>query len=35
MDLKKKFEGKYDDLRKQLDDYKKNNEVIDDMKKNH
>ena len=35
MDAKKKFEQRIDDLRKQMDDYKKNNDVIDEMKKAH
>lgn len=35
MDAKKKFEMRVDDFRKQMDDYKKSNDVLDDMKKAH
>ena len=35
MDAKKKFETRVDDFRKQMDDYKKSNDVLDDMKKAH
>lgn len=35
MDAKKKFEMRLDELRKQMDDYKKNNDVLDEMKKAH
>lgn len=35
MDMKKKFENRIDELRKQMDDYKKNNDVLDEMKKAH
>jgi hypothetical protein len=35
MDAKKKFETRVDDFRKQMDDYKKNNDVLDEMKKAH
>jgi len=35
MDMKKKFESRIDDFRKQMDDYKKNNDVIDELKKAH
>jgi hypothetical protein len=35
MDLKKKFDGRVDDFRKQMEDYKKNNDVLDELKKAH
>lgn len=35
MDAKKKFETRIEDLKKQMDDYKKNNDVIDELKKQH
>lgn len=35
MDAKKKFEQRCDEFRKQIDDYKKNNDVIDELKKAH
>lgn len=35
MDAKKKFESRIDEFRKQMNDYKQNNEVIDEMKKAH
>ena len=35
MDMKKKFESRIDDFRKQMEDYKKNNDVIDELKKAH
>ncbi len=35
MDAKKRFEQRLEELRKQMDDYKKNNDVLDEMKKAH
>lgn len=35
MDAKKKFEQRVDEFRKQIDDYKKNNDVLDELKKAH
>lgn len=35
MDLKKKFEQRVEELRKQMDDYKKNNDVLEELKKAH
>ena len=35
MDMKKKFEQRVDELRKQMDDYKKNNDVLEELKKAH
>ena len=35
LDAKKKFESRVDDLRKQLDEHRKNNEALDEMKKAH
>lgn len=35
MDLKKKFELRVEELRKQMDDYKKNNDVLEELKKAH
>ena len=35
MDAKKKFEQRAEELRKQMDDYKKSNDVLDEMKKAH
>lgn len=33
--MKKKFESRCEDFKKQMDDYKKNNDVIDELKKVH
>ena len=33
--MKKKFDSRVEELRKQMDDYKKNNDVIDELKKAH
>ena len=35
MDMKKKFEGRVEEFRKQMEDYRKNNDVIDELKKAH
>ena len=35
MDAKKRFEQRVEEFRKQIDDYKKNNDVIDELKKAH
>lgn len=35
MEAKKKFENRLEELKKQMDDYKKNNDVLDEMKKAH
>ena len=35
MDMKKKFEGRVEEFKKQMDDYRKNNDVIDELKKAH
>jgi len=35
MDLKKKFDGRCDDFKKQMIDFKKNNELIEEMKRAH
>jgi len=35
LDMKKKFENRADELRKQVDDFRKNNDVIEEMKKAH
>ena len=35
MDMKKKFDTRCDEFRKQMDDYKKNNDVLEEMKKAH
>jgi hypothetical protein len=34
-DAKKKFETRIDEFRKQIDDYKKSNDILDEMKKTH
>ena len=33
--MKKKFDGRVDDFKKQMEDYKKNNDVLDELKKAH
>ena len=35
MDTKKRFEQRLEEFKKQLEDYRKNNDVIDEMKKAH
>lgn len=35
LDMKKKFDSRIDEFRKQMDDYKKSNDVIDELKKAH
>ncbi len=35
MDAKKKFEQRIEEFKKQLDDYRKNNDIIDELKKAH
>lgn len=35
MDMKKKFEARVEEFKKQMDDYRKNNDVIDELKKAH
>lgn len=35
MDSKKKFESRVDEFRRQIEDYKRNNDVIDELKKAH
>ncbi len=35
LDMKKKFDSRVDELRKQMDDYKKNNDVMEELKKAH
>lgn len=35
MEMKKRFENRVEELRKQMDDYKKNNDVLDELKKAH
>lgn len=35
LDIKKKFETRIEEFRKQMDDYKKNNDVLDELKKAH
>ncbi len=35
MDMKKKFDQRVEDFRKQMEDYKKNNDVMDEMRKAH
>jgi hypothetical protein len=33
--MRKKFEGRCDEFRKQIEDYKKGNDIIDELKKAH
>ena len=33
--MKKKFDGRCEEFRKQMDDYKKNNDILDELKKAH
>ncbi len=35
LDMKKKFDSRVEELRKQMEDYKKSNDVIDELKKAH
>ncbi len=35
LDAKKKFEQRLEEFKKQLDDYRKNNDVIDELKRAH
>ena len=35
LDAKKKFEQRVEEFKKQLDDYRKNNDIIDELKKAH
>ena len=35
MDAKKRFEQRIDEFKKQLEDYRKNNDIIDELKKAH
>lgn len=35
MDAKKRFEQRIEEFKKQLDDYRKNNDIIDELKKAH
>ena len=35
MDAKKRFEQRMEDFKRQLEDYRKNNDVIDELKKAH
>jgi hypothetical protein len=34
-DAKKKFEQRIEELKKQMNDYKQNNDIIEEMKKTH
>jgi uncharacterized protein YgiM (DUF1202 family) len=35
LDAKKRFEQRVEEFKKQLDDYRKNNDIIDELKKAH
>ena len=35
MDAKKRFESRVEDFKRQLDEYRKNNDIIDELKKAH
>ena len=35
MDAKKKFEARMEEFKRQLEDYRKNNDIIDELKKAH
>jgi len=35
MDIKKKFDGRVEDFKKQMTDYQKNNDALDELKKAH
>jgi hypothetical protein len=35
MDMKKKFDQRVEDFRKQMEDYKKNNDVMEELRKAH
>lgn len=35
LDLKKKFDNRCEEFRRQIDDYKKSNDIIDELKKAH
>jgi hypothetical protein len=35
MDIKKKFDGRVEDFKKQMTDYQKNNDALEELKKAH